>query len=196
MTSSRAVSLGVVQCPACGGPLNVDANWCPRCNFTGGDTVAMFSDPPPPLLPILDAAGILKENDLLKIESARESLRSRFPQFHWRVCTVILPPESSLSLFGFWLLNACPLLGEETLENRASTVLLLINADSGQVTAVPGYAVESYLSDDTWKLILSSMTEPWRSGKPGEAIVCFFTTARSHLEIAWKRYGTRISTRN
>lgn len=194
--SSRAVSLGVVQCPACGGPLNVDANWCPHCNFTGGDTVAMFSNTPPPLLPVLDAAGILKESDLLKIESARDSLRGRFPQFHWRVCTVVLPPESSLSLFGFWMLNACPLLDEETLENRASTVLLLINADSGQVAAVPGYAVESYLSDDTWKLILASMAEPWRSGKPSEAIVRFFTSTRSHLESAWKRYGTWISTRN
>ncbi len=156
----------------------------------------MFSDPPPPLLPILDAAGILEESDLVNIGSARESLRGRFPQFHWRVCTVILPPASSLSLFGFWLLNACPLLDEETLESRASTVLLLINADSGQVAAVPGYAVESYLADETWKLILSSMAEPWRSGKPGEAIVRFFTSTRGHLEIAWKRYGTRISTRN
>jgi hypothetical protein len=156
----------------------------------------MFSDTPPPLLPILDAAGILKEGDLLKIESARESLCRRFPQFQWRVCTVILPPDASLSLFGFWLLNACPLMAEETLEDRASTVLLLINADSGQVAAVPGYAVESYLSDETWKLILSSMAEPWRSGKPAEAIVRFFTGTRSHLENAWKRSGTRISARN
>jgi hypothetical protein len=156
----------------------------------------MFSDTPPPLLPILDAAGILKEPDLFKIEAAREGLRRRFPQFYWRVCTVILPPESSLSLFGFWLLNVCPLHDEETSENRASTVLLLINADSGQVAAVPGYAVEPYLSDGDWRLILSTMAEPWKRGKPAEAIVRFFTSTRSHLDKAWKRYGARNSSRN
>jgi hypothetical protein len=71
---------------------------------------------------------------------------------------------------------------------------LLINAASGQVSAIPGYAVESYLSDETWKLILREMTESWRRGSPGEAIVRFFTATLGQLEKAWASYGSKIST--
>lgn len=187
---------GVLTCPACGGPLKADSNWCPGCNFTGGDTMKMFPDPSPPLLPILDAAGILKENDVRKIESARDGLVRRYPQFHWRICTVILPPESSLSLFGFWLLNACPLDAGETADDRASTILLIINANTGQAAVIPGYAAESCLSDDAWKAILSTMSAAWQAGKAAEAIIRFFECARSHLDRAWKRYGVRHSSRS
>jgi hypothetical protein len=158
--------------------------------------VTMFSDTPPPLLPILDAAGILKAKDFSKIEAARERLHRRFPQFRWRICTVTLPPETRLPVFGFWLLNMCPLDSAETREDRASTVLLLINAASGQVSAIPGYAVESYLSDDTWKLILQEMAESWQRGKSCEAIVRFFTATLNQLEIAWASYGSKTSTSN
>jgi hypothetical protein len=192
--SPRILPQGVIHCPACEGGLKVDSNWCPRCNFTGGDSVTMFSDSPPPLLPILDAAGILKERDFPKIEAARDRLRQRFPQFHWRICTVTLPPEARLSVFGFWLLNVCPLSSTETREERSSTVLLLINAASGQVSVIPGYAVESYLSDDIWKCILQEMAGSWSRGKPCDAIIRFFTATLSQLEKAWASYGSKIST--
>lgn len=192
-SSSRAGSPGVIACPACGAGLKLDSNWCPGCGFTGGDTVAMFPDNPPPFLPILDAAGILKPGDVHQIEVARESLRRRFPQFRWWICSVILPPETRLPVFGFWLLNVCPLGEGETADDRASTVLLLINADSGQAAVIPGYAVESCLSDDSWKAVLTTMTGPWQAGRPAEAIIRFFTNTRSHLEGAWKSYGARKS---
>lgn len=155
----------------------------------------LFPETPPPLLPVLDAAGILKERDVWKIEAARDKLRRRFPQFHWRVCTVVLPPEVNLSVFGFWLLNVCPFHGKENAEARASTVLLLINAATGRAAAVPGYAVESVLSDDGWKAILATMAAPWQGGDPVEAVIRFFKNARIHLERAWKSYGARKSAR-
>lgn len=196
LSSFRAASPGVITCPACGAGLRADSNWCPGCGFTGGDTVAMFPDCPPPFLPILDAAGILKPNDVRKIEAARDSLRRRFPQFHWQVCTVILSPETRLPVFGFWLLNVCPLGEMEAADDRASTILLLINADSGQAAVIPGYAAESCLSDDVWKAILTSMAGPWRDGNPAEAIIQFFVNTRSQLERAWKSYGVRHTARN
>jgi hypothetical protein len=190
-SSSRVGSVGVLTCPACGGPLKVDSKWCPACHFTGAHTMELFPEAPPPLPPILDAAGILDERDLWKIEAASDKLRRRFPQFHWRVCTVMLPAETNLSVFGFWLLNVCPLHGKETAEDRAATVLLLISAGTGQVAAIPGYAVESVLSDDGWKAILATMAAPWRDGQPVEAVIRFFKNTRIHLERAWKSYGAR-----
>lgn len=193
--SSGRSTPGVIVCPACGGPLKSGAQWCPACDFTGGDTMTMFSDFPPPLLPILDAVGALSESDVRSVGAARDNLRRRFPQFHWRICIVDLPSDTSLPLFGFWLLNACPLDGSETIEDRAWTVLLLINAASGQAAAIPGYAAEPYVSDDEWKSILTTMAEPWQQWKVAEAIIRFFKTSRSHLDCAWKRYGARRSSR-
>lgn len=155
----------------------------------------LFPEEPPPLPPVFDAAGILGEGGVLKIEAARDKLRRRFPQFQWRVCTVMLPAETNLSVFGFWLLNVCPLHGAESAEDRAATVLLLVNAGTGQAAAVPGYAVESVLSDDGWKAILATMAAPWRAGQPVDAVIRFFENSRIHLERAWKKYGARRSAR-
>lgn len=191
----RRLTPGVITCPACGGPLKPHSTHCPTCRFTGADSIGLFGESPPPLLPILDAAGIFTAGDERRIEAARDALHRRFPQFQWRVCTVSLPAESRLPLFGFWLLNACPFHGTETVDERAWTVLLLINADTGQAAVVPGYAAEPVLSDDEWKSIMATMAGPWRSGKPAQAVVRFFKGSRDQLNRSWRRFGARRSGR-
>ena len=189
--SSRRGTASGATCPSCQSPLKPDAERCPACHFTGGDSMTMFSGPPPQLLPILDAAEILKESELRKIGVAHDRLRRRFPQFQWRICTVRMPRETSLPLLGFWLLNACPLSENETAGQRAWTVLLVVNADTGQAAAVPGYAAEHHLSDDGWRAVIATMAGPWRSGKPADAIVRFFESSGTHLKQAWKRRPNR-----
>ncbi len=190
---SRRVTPGVITCPACAGPLKPDAKRCQSCNFTGGDSMAIFPDAPPPLFPIIDAAGIFKGNDIPKIENARRLLEHRFPQFQWRICCICLPPTTRLSLFGFWLLNVAPFHDHESLNERAWTVLLVINAATGQAAIIPGYAAEPFLSDDEWKILLSTMTSSWQAGKPADAVVRFFKVSRKQLDRAWKRFGSRRS---
>jgi RNA polymerase subunit RPABC4/transcription elongation factor Spt4 len=194
-TPSHVGVAGVVTCPACGGPLKHDSDRCPACGFTGAHSMDLFPEAPPPLMPILDAAGIFDGSGVRKIEAARDRLRRRFPQFQWRVCTVVLPPGADLAVFGFWLLNVCPFHGKETAQDRAATVLLVIDGGTGRVAAVPGYAVEPVLSDENWKAILGAMAGPWRAGDPVEAVIRFFKNARIHLERAWKSYGARRSAR-
>ena len=190
-SSSRQLTPGMIVCPACGGPLKPDSKWCPTCNFTGGDSIRFFPDSPPPLLPILDAAEIFTEADTRKIERVREAIGKRFPQFRWRVCSVNLPQETRLSLFGFWLLNASPLAENETSDERTWTVLLLINANTGQAAVILGYAAEPFLSDDDWKNALSSMASDWQAGNPSKAVGCFFKNTRILLDQAAARFGSR-----
>ena len=147
------------------------------------------------MLPILDAAGILKDNDIRKIDASLASIRRRFPQLQWKIWTVCLPPDTSLPLFGFWLLNACPFHEKETVEDRAWAILLLVNADNGQVAVVPGYAAEPFLSDSEWKAILKTMSEPWNAGLPAEAILTFLKESRLQFHKAWKRYGARRTSK-
>lgn len=152
----------------------------------------LFPGDAPPLLPVLDAVGLLGDDGTRKITTAIERLRARFPQFTWKVCIVNLPAETKLPVFGFWLLNASPLYSE-SMEERAWTVLLLIDAASGQATVVPGYGADPFLADDEWKGAMSRMTAPWQSGKPVDAILAFFKEAQVRLSHAWKRYGARRS---
>lgn len=172
--------------------MKADSKWCNACHFTGAQTLDLFPQPPPPLLPVLDAACIFSDRDVWRIDQARGRLHRRFPQFQWRVCTVDLLPGTDLSVFGFWLLNVCPLYRHEKAEDRAGTLLLLINSGTGEVAAVPGYAVEHVLSDDQWRTILVTMKDPWRAGRPVEAVIQFFKSTRRELESAWERYGVRF----
>jgi hypothetical protein len=155
----------------------------------------MFSGAPPPLAPVLDAVGIWNADDLRKIEAAREPLRLRFPQFHWCVCSVCLGPETSLPLFGFWLLNACPLAEHETAEHRTWTVLLLIDVKSGQAAAIPGYAAEPWLSDGDWRKILAEMAPNWRVRDTAGAVAGYFANCANFLEATWQRRNGRRSRR-
>lgn len=176
--------------------ISADASRCHGCGFTGADTLVLFPDPPPPLLPVLDAAGLWDQQDLKRIEVAREKIRRRFPQFKFHVCTVMLPPATRLPVFGFWLLNVCPLYIQETPEDRSWTVLLLINARTGAVAVVPGYSAERWLSDEDWTKVLWSMAAGWKGGDSVEAVLRFFETATTFLGHSWKARGLRRGKRN
>ncbi len=184
---------GSAACPACGGFLAADSTRCPACGFTGEDSLRMFPDSPPPLLPILDAADIWDAEDHRKIEAAREKLRRSFPQFRFHFCSVALSAETSLPAFGFWMLNVCPFYVGETAEDRAWSALLLVNANDGSMSVSTGYAAERWLGDEEWRKIIWSMAPAWKSGEPGAAVVRFMETTGVFLAHTWKARGLKHS---
>lgn len=189
---SHATVAGPV-CPSCASQLAADTNRCPACAFTGQDTLRTFPFPPPPLLPVLDAADLWSGGDLKRIEAAREKLRRAFPQFHFHICTVMLPEDTKLPLFGFWMLNVCPFYVNETAADRAWSVLLLIDARSGSMAVVPGYSAERWLRDDDWSKALWSMAPAWKAGKSADAVIRFLETSGTFLGQAWKTRGLHRS---
>lgn len=142
---------------------------------------------PPPRLPILDAADLWSRGDLNATERGVARLTRRFPQFRWRMCSVHLPPENRIRLFGFWLMNASPLLPEESPEDRAWTVLLVINTASDRVAIIPGYSAEPWLPDDRWQRAMESMKFHWRDGRHGKAVCALLESAGKLLETNWRR---------
>jgi hypothetical protein len=157
--------------------------------------MTMFPDPAPPFMPLLDAAGIWNHEDVRKIEEARRKLRGTHPQFQWHVCSVMLPPGTSLPLFGFWMLNACPLYAGETAQERAWAVLLLIDARGSRAAVIPGYSAEAWLGDADWVEALSAMSVSWKAGHAGGAVLRFFETSARLLNRSWKKRGLRHSER-
>lgn len=183
-------------CPKCAVAVAADARRCPDCGFTGADSVALFSESAPPLMPVLDAAGLWGPEELKVIEASREKLRRRFPQFKFHVCTVMLPEETSLPAFGFWLLNVSPMDVGETAEDRAWSVLFLIDVRSGNASVIPGYRAEPWISDDDWKKVMSACVAPWRSGKTAQTVIRFFETSATFLEQSWKTRGSRRTSKS
>jgi len=146
--------------------------------------MSIFSFPPPALLPILDSVGLWSDQETSAIHRQISKLRSRLPQFHWRICSVDLPPENRLRLFGFWLLNACPLATDETPIDRQWTVLLTINKATNGAVVVPGYAAEPWLPDDKLQQAMDSMIPHWRKANHGKAVCAFLKAAGKLLEAA------------
>ncbi len=185
--SPHRFAVGAVFCPACRMKLERDAKWCPACEFTGAKSLDLFGADAPPLLPLMDVADIWDAKEKRMIRAQVKRLCRRFPQIRWRVCGVSLGRETSLPLFGFWLLNASPLTDGETAEDRSWTVLLLVDSETGRTSVTTGYRMEPWLSDDMWERALSETVEPFRNGHPGLAVCSFLKEARVHLEKAWRR---------
>lgn len=185
--SPTRFAIASVACPSCHVKLEPDAKWCGTCGFTGEKSLEMFGEDPPPLLPFLDVADLFNSKEQKKIESAVAAFNKRFPQVNWRICAVTLDPDVNLSVFGFWLMNVCPLMPGETPEDREWTILLLIDGNSGRASVTTGYAAEVWLSDETWDRALGEMVRPFLSGQPEKAVVLFLQKTQSFFESAWKR---------
>ncbi len=192
--SAKRFAVGGITCPACKAQLERDAKWCPSCGFTGSKTLDMFGDAPPPLLPILDIANVWNKKDQRKIKAAVARFKRRFPQIEWRICGVALDSKISLPLFGFWLLNAARLEEEETEKQRSWTVILVVDANTRSTSITVGYRAEVWLSDDMWERALAETKEPFRAGKPGEAVSAFLDASLVLFEKSWQRSNKQLSS--
>ena len=185
--SPKRFAISGVHCPSCREKLDREAKWCPKCGFTGGKSLELFGDSPPPLLPILDVTNLWNKKEEKNIKAAVSTFEKRFPQLRWRICSVALDAETSLPMFGFWLMNVCPLAQDETAEDREWTLLLVIDANTGRGSVTPGYSAEVWLSDEMWEVALDELSGPFRGGRPDLAVVNFLKSAQALFEKAWKR---------
>lgn len=176
-------------CPACQAAIESVAA-CPKCGFTGGDTMTMFPGVPPQPQPVNDTAKLWDEEDLRVIQRACRRAMRRFPQFRWSLCTVALPEGTNLRLYGFWMLNVAPIREAESERDRFWTVLVLINIRDHRIAVVPGYAAELWLTNDLWDKSIEAMIPAWKAGAYGLAIRDFIHSALGLLEQAWKRLAT------
>lgn len=152
----------------------------------------MFPYGAPALEPVLDSAGVLSESERRRIRRRIKRLRRRFRQVHWCVSVVDLPPEISLRLFGFWLLNAAPLEPGDGEAANAWTVLLLVDSGRQAASVACGYALEPFVSDDSWSRSLELMGESWQRGQPGAALIDFLNAAEQELAEGARRMDRRL----
>jgi hypothetical protein len=193
--SPKRFAISSVACPSCHVKLDRDAKWCEACGFTGAKSMEMFGDSPPPLLPILDVADLWDKKGQRAIEAEVKAFGKRFPQIRWRICAVSLGPEVSLPLFGFWLMNASPLLPGESDEDREWSILLLVDSNSGRASVTAGYQAEIWLSDEMWQTALAGMPGLLQRGRADAAVVDFLRKTRKLFESACKRSEKQLAAK-
>lgn len=146
----------------------------------------MFPFAAPALDDVVDPGNLLDRQAVSAVKGALGRLRRRFRQVRWCLCLVELPPEVNLRLFGFWLLNSARPEDDDP-EGPAWTVLLVVDT-AGQAAAVTaGYALESFVADDSWMRSVTAMSLSWRRGDPGRALCEFLAACEHELEGgAWR----------
>ena len=77
----------------------------------------------------------------------------------------------------------------ETDDDRAWTILLLLNVATGKAAVVPGYAAERCLEDADLRKILIAMKPLWSGGRTVDAVLRFFETCAAFLEQSWRVSG-------
>jgi len=185
--SARRIAVGALICPACRRRMEAAAESCPSCGFTGQRTVEMFPYAAPKLDRVMDEVELLGESDRRRIRRGIGRLQRRFRQVHVSVCAVDLPAEVSLRLFGFWLLNAAPAEAGDGEAPNAWTVLLVIDAGRQTASVSCGYAVEAFVSDDSWLRCLELLAESWNQDDRSGAVLDFLKGAEKELVYAARR---------
>jgi hypothetical protein len=191
--SIKRFAVGGVSCPSCHAKLEREAKWCEGCGFTGAETLRMFGERAPELQPILDPAGIWSEKGRKMIGAELRALGKRFPQIKWRICLIALEADVNMPLFGFWLFNASPLAPGESAEDRAWTILLVVDSNTGRTSVTTGYRTEVWLSERMWLTTLAVMAEPLGKGLADLAVVNFLKRARKLFDTAWERAQIQLT---
>ena len=146
-----------VVCPSCLIRFKEHADQCPNCQFDAHRSVEQFRFEPPVMQRWMDNAKVLDTSVRQEIDQIFDRLTKQFPQVNLSVCTVELDDPTNLSEFGFWMMNACRLEDGQTSEQRAWTILLLIDVKRGLLSLTPGYAIEAFMDDAEWQEALKMM---------------------------------------
>ena len=143
-----------LACPSCQLNFEEDVETCPRCGFNGTVCVAKYPFAAPPMALFVDPAGYLTEGDRAAAGRRCKSVQKMFPQVRFSFCLVDLDEGVDLREFGFWMFNASPVTDEKEAEDRPWTILFLIDPGRGEASVTSGYAIEPYLRDEKWNMIL------------------------------------------
>ncbi|BDS05821.1 hypothetical protein NT6N_08610 [Oceaniferula spumae] len=180
---ARIFYRAMVVCPSCLQRFKEQAEQCPRCGFDAHATVRQFPYTPPVLDRFMDHANVTDEAIRADVIAASDQLVRRFPQLGMYFCMVNLEDDVNLPEFGFWMMNACRLQHGQTEEERAWSILLLVDVRRGLVAVTPGYAIEAFMEDSGWEKLLTDIAPQLQTGDYREALLGYINGAE---ELLWQ----------
>jgi uncharacterized membrane protein YgcG len=189
---ARIFNRATVVCPSCLQRFKESADQCQRCGFDAYRVVKQFPYTPPVLDRIMDYAGVADERLCADLNAAIDKLLRRFPQVDFYFCFVEMDDPVSMSEFGFWMMNACRLQYGQVENDRAWSLLLLIDTKHGLVSLTPGYAIEAFVEDSGWEQTLRQISEDLAAGNYRKALLDYIKAAEALLRQSANEVSKKV----
>ena len=137
---------------------------CPHCGYSLAATDEVFGSDDVLIERVTDAAGVLSEGDIERIELAMLQFEERFPQLFAAVYCGALPQQTSLRQFGFWLLNRAAVCEVEVTRANDHGAMFVIDTHGRSAALVLGYFLECYLDERDARAILEAGRQEFHRG--------------------------------
>lgn len=141
----------------------------------------------PPLDFLVDPTKALPEDAPPALEASYATLREKFPQIHITLSLLNLAPGTPLREFAFWWFNDAP----EGTADRHWHLLLLFDAQSGELSLTPGYALERHLLSgplgNAWKTALDSTAATAAKSGWATGFNHFLQNTQALLQANWQQ---------
>jgi hypothetical protein len=129
---------------------------CPHCGYTLAVTDDVFGSDAVLIDRVNDAAGVLSDCDIERIDFAMQRFERRFPQLFAALWCGALPQQTSLRQFGFWLLNRAAVCELDVTRPNEHGALFVIDTHGRSAGLVLGYLLECYLDERDARLVLEA----------------------------------------
>ena len=162
-----------VHCPSCFQPYDRAGASCTRCGFSLQVACAKFPFAPPEIERIIDPEEAFTARDRRLVEKAVARFERHFPGIRVAVHPTRLPEGADVREFGFWLFNQAPLAEGEAPEDRAGTLLLILDRHNRQAGLTVGYELDPFIGDDTGNRCLAAGKKDFEASDYGRGVVAF-----------------------
>lgn len=133
------------------------------------------------MAPLVDLENRLEPSEANKISKAIRRFEKRFLQFRASVHLTRLPEGGDVREFGYWLFNHCSFAEGETPEDRAGTLLILIDRESRSAGLTVGYRLDPFLGDDTGLRLFGETKDGFTDGDYAGGVTDFLTAVANHF---------------
>lgn len=156
---------------------------CRQCGYSLAVMDDIFGADAVLLGKVTDAAGVLSEGDVERMEGALRGFEQLFPQLFVVVYCGALPRQTSLRQFGFWLLNRAAVCDLEATRPNENGALFVIDSHGRSAALVLGYFLECYLDERDLHRILEAGRTGFQRGLWAEGMAA----AVHELSVRLKR---------
>ena len=160
-----------MRCPYCQTLLQASAGECPACRLNYPRTSTLLGAVPR-LVPLLaDTTHTLHRADHTRIKRRIAVIQRRFPQLVPQVVLHGFPEQHPFAMHVFWLFNAADLAGSSHRGSANHSLMLAIDPGRGESAIIPGYGLETFLTEDMLGRLLDLAAPAWADKRWTDGII-------------------------
>ena len=160
-----------MRCPYCQTLLQASTGDCPACRLSYPRTCTLLGAVPR-LAPLLtDTTHTLPGAEQKRIKRRITAIQGRFPEFVPQVVMHAFPAEHPFSMHVFWLFNAADLAGSSQRGSSNHSFMLAIDPDRGEAAIIPGYGLETFLTEEMLGRLLDLAAPAWAEKRWTDGII-------------------------